>query len=68
MWLGSDGALPDRDQPTPYTGAARHVVHPRSPGIFSGARATTRRRLNVKEQRQLNTLQREVPVQHTHAL
>jgi hypothetical protein len=23
MWLGSDGALPDRDQPTPYTGAAR---------------------------------------------
>jgi hypothetical protein len=23
MRLGSDGALPDRDQPTPYTGAAR---------------------------------------------
>jgi hypothetical protein len=27
--------------------------------MFSGARATTCRRLNVKEQRQLNTLQRE---------
>jgi hypothetical protein len=25
MWLGSDGALPDRDQPTPYTGAALHA-------------------------------------------
>ena len=56
------------NQPTPYTGAARHVVHPRSPGMFSGARATTRRRLNVKEQRQPNTLQRDVPVRNTHAL
>ena len=37
------------NQPTPYTGAARHVANPRSPGIFSGARATTCRRLNVKE-------------------
>jgi hypothetical protein len=65
--------------------------------MFSGARATTRRRLNVKEQKNLdnsrlcqlkrsakagcggsakaalaataeNTLQREAPVQHTHAL
>jgi hypothetical protein len=25
MWLGSDGALPDRNQPTPYTGAALHA-------------------------------------------
>jgi hypothetical protein len=25
MWLGSDGALPDMNQPTPYTGAALHA-------------------------------------------
>ncbi|MCK7517058.1 MAG: hypothetical protein MZV64_04730 [Ignavibacteriales bacterium] len=41
---------------------------PRSPGIFSGARATTRRRLNVKEQTTTEYPAEEVPVQHTHAL
>jgi len=37
------------DQPTPYTGAARRASSPGGPGIFSGARAESRRRLNVKE-------------------